>query len=217
MREASCSSVDEVPFVNVEATSPSVQCDGLDDSVIFLTASTAIQTDDWSVERSKKKNLKSNANKQNQHDHGSYARAASKVPSAAPCSGIQLNAKSSSVTAANKNKKNLEARRQSPKKTSEPNEMKWIHVSNVSPETTVASLSEFMSKTFKIMNSKCHSLLKRSQSLDDLRSVSFKVGVDKDSFDHILKSKKWPSEVKVREFVDRRSNFQRNHKLPVLR
>lgn len=194
----------------------------LEDSIIFTSASIEVQTDDWrSVSGKNKKSVGGNKvtepkklNKPNKPNTNAFK----------PSFAAVLTSGSAVASTSAKNVPPVKPTRDNTvRKTGNDVEksnvagVKWIHVSNVSPETTVASLSTFMANTFGINDSKCHSLLKKSRMHESHVSVSFKIGLSALKFDDVLKSALWPKPVKVREFVDRRSNFQKVHKLPVLR
>ena len=91
-----------------------------------------------------------------------------------------------------------------PKRPEKPSFSKAIWISRLTPTETTENITEYIvSNTSVTDKSKftVHKLVKKDRELSTLRFVSFKIEVNQDEFDVLIKEDIWPEEVMVREFL----------------
>lgn len=89
---------------------------------------------------------------------------------------------------------------------------KWVHISSFKPTVTEDQILSYVEKSIDIARNHllCRKLVKKDANVDEIRRVSFKLGISADFYSMLFKPEIWPSDVKVRPF----QFFQRNQKAP---
>jgi hypothetical protein len=98
-----------------------------------------------------------------------------------------------------------------------PDKLRWISVSNLTPETSADSVVEFVREKLKIDKKKIVCAKITPRSIANPSFVSFKVGCPEYSFDQLCSQTFWPSNSVVREFSNTKSNFRQVAMIHVLR
>lgn len=74
----------------------------------------------------------------------------------------------------------------------------WYHVSRFDPKTTAEDLKEYVSGKINSSEVECYSLLPKGRASEDLRFISFKIGVLNSNKAAVTDPSIWPSNVTVR-------------------
>lgn len=85
---------------------------------------------------------------------------------------------------------------------------RWIHLSSFKPTVTCEQIINYVEKNADIGKNHmvCYKLVKKDADLNLMKRISFKLGISHCFYTEILKSELWPTDIRVRPFV----NFQRN-------
>lgn len=80
---------------------------------------------------------------------------------------------------------------------------KWIHLSSFKPTVTEDQIVNYVAKYAKIGKNhiKCYKLVKKGVDLNDLKRLSFKIGITDVYYTEVFNTSLWPANVKVRPFT----------------
>lgn len=87
----------------------------------------------------------------------------------------------------------------------------WYHVSRFDPETTADDIKKHVSEKVNSSEVECYALIPKGRSSEDLRFITFKVGVLNSSREAVVEPSIWPNNVTVRPFQQKEgfSNYAR--------
>lgn len=79
---------------------------------------------------------------------------------------------------------------------------KWIHLSSFKSSVTVEQILNYIWKYSNIGKDKidCYKLVKKDANLNELKKISFKIGVNAEIYKEIYKPSLWPANVRLRPF-----------------
>lgn len=79
---------------------------------------------------------------------------------------------------------------------------KWIHLSSFKPTVTVDKIINYVTKYSNIDKNhlECYKLVKKGANLNELKRISFKLGICPEFYNELCKPSLWPDEVRVRPF-----------------
>ena len=84
---------------------------------------------------------------------------------------------------------------------------KWLHVSRLSPTTTLDQIYEFFSSTFKLNKEDIYAvkIIPKDRNPETITFISFKIGCSEGNFKKIMCNEKWPLGIMVKEFLPKNS------------
>lgn len=82
-------------------------------------------------------------------------------------------------------------------------ERRWIFVSRLNPNTTADTLSLWLKNKLKSEDILCFPLIPRGVQINDLKMISFKMGIPMSLLDAAKSKSNWPPGVQIRDFVVR--------------
>lgn len=85
---------------------------------------------------------------------------------------------------------------------------KWVHLSSFKSTVSSEQIKDYVEKNteFGKHHLECYKLVKKDVDISSLKKVNFKLGVSPCFYEEILNSKLWPTDIRVRPFV----NFPRH-------
>lgn len=79
----------------------------------------------------------------------------------------------------------------------------WYHVSRFDPKTTAEDLKQYLTEKIGSGEVECYPLVPKGRTSEDLRFITFKIGVLKSNKANVTNPSIWPNNVTVREFQQR--------------
>jgi hypothetical protein len=82
-------------------------------------------------------------------------------------------------------------------------ERRFLVLSRIHPDTTSDKIVNFIRRKTGLTNIRCHLMIPRGKTVNELEYVSFKVGVEVDDYSTLMVPELWPAKVLVRDFEKR--------------